>query len=126
MHRQKEGIEEDLRRQKAQADEEIRRKTEELRRKEDELNRAWRERKEGKGGSESGNRPLDPTRLEDSYKILGVEAGLSLGEYKNVYYQLAKQYDPNRVANMAPELWEITNEKSKLIHRAWETIKKNV
>jgi DnaJ-domain-containing protein 1 len=127
LHRQKEDIEEDLRRQQAQAEEEIRRKAEELRRKEEELNRkARRDRKEGKGGSETGERPLDPTRLEDAYKILGVVSGLSLGEYKKAWRELLTKYHPDKTAHLGKELQRVALKETQKINRAWETIKRLV
>ena len=124
FHKQKDDIEEELRRRKAQADEENRRKAEELRRKEEELNRrAQRERKESAGGSGTGERILDPTKLEDAYKILGVEAGLSLDEYKKARDQIAKQYHPNFVNHLGQELKDLAEEKMKLINVAFDTVR---
>jgi DnaJ-domain-containing protein 1 len=126
LNRQKEDLEEDLRRQQAQAEAEIRRKAEELRQKEEELNRkAHRDRKEGKGGSDAGERPLDPTRLEDAYKILGVVPGLSLGEYKKAWRGLLTKYHPDKTAHLGEELQRVALRETQKINRAWDTIKKN-
>jgi hypothetical protein len=123
LKKQKEDIEEELRRQQAQAEDEIRRKGEELRQKEDELNRkAQNESREGKGSSNTGEQSLDPTRLEDAYKILGVEAGLLLSDYKKARDQLAKQYHPNFVNHLGQELKDLAEEKMKLINVAFDTI----
>jgi DnaJ-domain-containing protein 1 len=109
---------ESLEKKKKEAEEEIHRKYEELKRKEENL------KKKMSGYQKEPD--LDPSKLKDAYQILGVEAGLTLVEYKKAYYDICKKYDPNRVANMGKELWELTNLKLQLINLAWETIKTKI
>lgn len=60
---------------------------------------------------------------EDSYAILGIEKTASAGEIDQRYRELVKQYHPDNVARLGPELKELANRKMAQINLAYETLK---
>ena len=69
---------------------------------------------------------LDPSQLSDAYKILGVAPGLSLGEYRKAWRELVQQYHPDKTAHLGEELQKLAHEKTQMLNRAFETVKKHI
>ena len=131
LKKQKADIEEELHRQKTEAEEELHRQTEEraedLRRREEafkqEQTRAYRESVNRQDVKKETR--LDPERLNDAYKILGVVPGLSLREYKQVWLGLVQKYHPDKTAHLGKELQRVALEETVRINKAWETVKRS-
>jgi preprotein translocase subunit Sec63 len=66
----------------------------------------------------------EATRETDPYKILGVRPGASQEEIKKAYYELVKQYHPDRVNSLGPELQALAREKTTQLNRAYEQLQK--
>ncbi len=60
----------------------------------------------------------------DPYLILGVQADASPAEIKKAYYELVKQYHPDRVSTLGPELQNLAREKTAQINQAYEKLQK--
>lgn len=57
---------------------------------------------------------------QQAHEILGVSSDASLEEIKKAYYQLVKQYHPDRVDNLGPELKVLASNKTTQINEAYE------
>ena len=57
------------------------------------------------------------------WDVLGVSPGASKAEIKKAYYAKVKQYHPDRVNDMGPELKELAEQKMKEINQAWGQLK---
>lgn len=132
LHRQEQEAGERVNKQYTEAEEELRRQAEELHKRAKEQKQReeafYKEQQENqnKQSSQSEGEPLNPTKLEDAYEILGTKLGLSLAEYKKARDQIAKQYHPNFVNHLGDELKELAEKKMKLINVAFDTIKKHL
>lgn len=80
-----------------------------------------RERQSGSSqkGSQHGSQPPG-----DPYLILGVRHGASHEEIKKAYYELVKQYHPDRVNTLGPELQTLAREKTTQLNQAYEQLQK--
>jgi preprotein translocase subunit Sec63 len=56
------------------------------------------------------------------HDVLGVSAGASEDEIRRAYQRLVRQYHPDRVATMAPELRALAEQRTKEINRAFESL----
>lgn len=60
----------------------------------------------------------------DPWQILGVRRDASPEEIKKAYYELVKQYHPDRVNSLGPELQALAREKTTQLNRAYEQLQK--
>lgn len=67
--------------------------------------------------------PPPPPREDSPWEILGVEPGASKAEIRKAYMVKVKQYHPDRVNDLGPELQDLATKKLKDINRAWEQLK---
>lgn len=79
-------------------------------------------RSAGQGGRE--RQKPGSQQSTDPYLILGVRHGASPEEVKKAYYELVKQYHPDRVNNLGPELQTLAREKTTELNRAYEQLQK--
>jgi DnaJ like chaperone protein len=72
-------------------------------------------------GARASNRP----KTENEYaRVLGLKGKVTREEIRKKYRDLAKQYHPDRVADLGPELKEIAEKKMKEINQAYEFYQK--
>ena len=71
-------------------------------------------------------RPARPADVPgwDPYEVLGVAHGASNDEITQAYRERMKQYHPDRVADLGPELRELAHRKTIEIQRAWTELRK--
>lgn len=58
----------------------------------------------------------------DPYAVLKVERGASADEIKNAYHEQMRQYHPDRVATLGPELQALAHQKALEIQRAYREL----
>ncbi len=68
--------------------------------------------------------PLNPTNIDDAFKILGLERGVSLSEAKQAYRTLISIYNSDKISRLSGHRKAQAEEEAKDINRAWATIKK--
>jgi preprotein translocase subunit Sec63 len=56
------------------------------------------------------------------YELLGVEPDASQQQIRAAYQRLVRQYHPDRVANMAPEIRQLAEQRTKEINAAYEQL----
>jgi len=70
--------------------------------------------------------PKRPSRRVEAgpspWEILGVGEGADRAAVKAAYQRKIREYHPDRVADMAPELQRLAEERTKQINAAYETI----
>ena len=59
----------------------------------------------------------------DPYAVLGVPHGASGAELTQAYRERLKEYHPDRVASLGPELRELAHRKTVEIQRAWDVLR---
>ncbi|MEW6712489.1 MAG: DnaJ domain-containing protein [Candidatus Riflebacteria bacterium] len=62
---------------------------------------------------------------DDPFEILGVLPSAGPEEIKKAYHEKIRQYHPDLVAKMGPEIQAVAMEKSRQINLAYEKLKKN-
>lgn len=81
------------------------------------------------GGSrqQQWNPQYSAVRLEDAYKILGVEMGANGQTIKRAYRKLMNEHHPDKLAakGLPPEMMEMTKQKAQEIQAAYDLIKKD-
>jgi len=65
--------------------------------------------------------PAGPT--PDAWAILGVPPDASMSQIRRAYLGLMRQYHPDRVMTLGPELQELAEQKAKEINRAYELLR---
>jgi len=81
-----------------------------------------------KSATKKGGKKRIPPRAVDSlgehspHEVLGVEVGASQEEIRRAYQQRVQQYHPDRVANMADELRELAEQRTKEINAAYDAL----
>ncbi len=55
--------------------------------------------------------------------VLGVHRDASATELGRAYRERMKEYHPDRVADLGPELRELAHRKTVEIQRAWDTVR---
>jgi DnaJ like chaperone protein len=58
----------------------------------------------------------------DPYQVLRVTRGASKEEIKAAYFNLIKQYHPDKVSHLGQEFQKLADEKARLINRAYEIL----
>lgn len=111
-----------------EAEEEIRKQAEALRHREETLRqeqaRAYREQMNRQ--EEATQKPeLDPAKIQDAYRILNLEPGRPLSDYRKAWTQLLLQYHPDKTAHLGAKLQEVALLETQRLNKAFETIKKS-
>ena len=75
-----------------------------------------------KTGAASGPEPAQ--RLQSPYEILEVPSGSDFKAIKAAYQNKIRQYHPDKVADMGPEVREVAEKRSKEINEAYSILKK--
>lgn len=78
------------------------------------------------GDRERANRadaPHGDERAFDAYSVLGVARGATAAEIHAAYLSRMKQYHPDQVAHLGPELRELAHRKAQEINRAYERLR---
>lgn len=58
----------------------------------------------------------------DPYQVLGLRRGATRREVRTAYLALIKQYHPDQVAHLGPELGELASRKARDLNRAYEEL----
>ena len=66
--------------------------------------------------------PKPPSHSVDHYAILGVSRSASQDDIKAAYRLRMKEYHPDKVAHLGPELRALAERKAKEINEAYETL----
>jgi preprotein translocase subunit Sec63 len=74
-------------------------------------------------GSFEGENQND-TQTDDPYEILGVEKNADMAAIRRAYQEKIRQYHPDLVAKMGPEIQELARQKSQKINNAYQELKK--
>jgi hypothetical protein len=61
----------------------------------------------------------------DPYQVLRITRGASKEEIKAAYFNLIKQYHPDKVSHLGQEFQELADEKAQLINRAYQILMAN-
>ena len=73
-------------------------------------------------GSASGAEPAQ--RLQTPYEILEVPSGSDFKAIKAAYQNKIRQYHPDKVADMGPEVQEVAEKHAQEINEAYDILKK--
>jgi DnaJ-domain-containing protein 1 len=60
----------------------------------------------------------------DPHAVLGVQRGATAEDITRAYRDQMKQYHPDRVAGLGPELQELAHEKTVEIQRAYDELRR--
>lgn len=69
-------------------------------------------------------RPAADTAAFDPHAVLGVPRNATREEIAQAYRTRIKEYHPDRVATLGPELQELAHRKTLEIQRAWELLRR--
>jgi DnaJ-class molecular chaperone len=58
----------------------------------------------------------------DPYQVLRITRGASKEEIKAAYFNLIKQYHPDKVSHLGQEFQKLADEKAQLINRAYQIL----
>ena len=58
----------------------------------------------------------------DPYQVLRITTGASKKEIKAAYFNLIKQYHPDKVSHLGQEFQKLADEKAQLINRAYQIL----
>lgn len=114
--------ERDLKEKVRQAQEDIKRREEELRRQQEAFHKQ-KSSAESKSQSASEKNGLDPTKLADAYRILGITPETPKAEAKKAIRRLRSIYSPDKVNNLGEERRLQAEEEMKVINIAWDRVK---
>ncbi|MEO1170869.1 MAG: J domain-containing protein [Myxococcota bacterium] len=76
----------------------------------------------------SGPPPVEnraPADLRDPHEVLEVKPGASEEEIRRAYQAQIRKYHPDYLENMAPELRELAEARTKEINRAYESLRRS-
>ncbi len=82
-------------------------------------------RQPSRGKAPSQKAAHTPIYAKNPYKILGLQESSSAEEVRRAYQTLVKQYHPDRIADMAPELRELAEQRTQELNAAYESIKRS-
>jgi preprotein translocase subunit Sec63 len=77
--------------------------------------------RQAKRNRDAGQRHAVPS----PHEILGVATSASQEEIRSAYQRLIRQYHPDRVADMGPEIREVAERRAKEINAAYEQLSKS-
>jgi preprotein translocase subunit Sec63 len=60
----------------------------------------------------------------DPHAVLGIPRGASVEDVTHAYRELMKQYHPDKVAMLGPELQQLAHKKTVEIQRAYDQLRK--
>jgi len=63
-------------------------------------------------------------QTKSPHEILGIRPGASRSEITAKYRELVRQYHPDKVANLGPELRELAEQRMKEINAAYDYLKR--
>ncbi len=66
----------------------------------------------------------DEAEIHDPYEILGVDRNADMATIRRAYQEKIRQYHPDLVAKMGPEIQELAREKSQRINSAYDELRK--
>ena len=75
-----------------------------------------------RAGQAGGGEPA--RRLQTPYEILDVPAGSDFDAIKAAYQNKIRQYHPDKVADMGPEVQEVAEKHAQEINEAYDILKK--
>ncbi|MFZ5949849.1 MAG: DnaJ domain-containing protein [Candidatus Rifleibacteriota bacterium] len=75
--------------------------------------------------NESFKTEINDEITDDPFEILGILPSAGPEEVKKAYHEKIRQYHPDLVAKMGPEIQALAIEKSRQINLAYEKLKKN-
>jgi DnaJ like chaperone protein len=75
----------------------------------------------------AGDRPATQSELENAYAVLGIKESATDDEVKRAYRKLMHQNHPDKLISkgLPEEMIKVATEKSKLIQKAYDVIKKS-
>jgi DnaJ-domain-containing protein 1 len=68
--------------------------------------------------------PRPPESERSPYEVLGVPRDATQDEIRTAYQRLVRENHPDRVADMAQEIRELAERRTKEINRAYERLKR--
>jgi DnaJ-class molecular chaperone len=68
--------------------------------------------------------PAPKSTAPSPWDVLGVEPGASAERIKAAYQDKIRQYHPDRVAGLGPELQKVAEQQSKAINEAYSKLKR--
>lgn len=86
--------------------------------------RQKRERRTGAEKNKERERATGENKF-DPYHVLGITRGASKEEIKAAYFNLIKQYHPDKVSHLGQEFQKLADEKAQLINRAYQILMAN-
>lgn len=91
----------------------------------DPFEQARRQAQQGQSQSRQQQRPsASPPREKSAYEILDVAPGASQNDVRRAYQAKVRQYHPDRTADLAPELRELAERRTKEITNAYNQLKR--
>jgi curved DNA-binding protein CbpA len=78
----------------------------------------------GKSKAENNkNSENKSANIDDPWQLLGVKPGANMKEIKAAYYEKIRQYHPDMVDKMGPEIQQVARDKSQKLNQAFEYLK---
>jgi DnaJ-domain-containing protein 1 len=74
-------------------------------------------------GPSSGRGDDRRGQSRDPHEVLGVSSQASASEIRDAYQRLVRQYHPDRVADLGPELREVAEAKTKELNAAYAKLR---
>ncbi len=66
--------------------------------------------------------PAEPARDRPAHEVLGVTPDATQAEIKAAYQRLIRQYHPDRVADLGPEIRAVAERRAKEINAAYDAL----
>jgi DnaJ-class molecular chaperone len=73
-------------------------------------------------GNQGKQRPPE-SRGDSPYEVLDVDSKASSAQIRTAYQRLVQQYHPDRTAQLAPELQQLAEQRTKEINAAYQTLR---
>lgn len=77
---------------------------------------------QGRGGKTSSEAGPSSEQRSDPYDVLGIRRGASMNEIKAAYRSKIREYHPDQVQRLGPELRDLAKRKTQEINRAYEQL----
>lgn len=78
----------------------------------------------GGRGRSNGDAPPPPVATPDPYEVLGIAPDATDEAVEQAWRRRMQEYHPDRVANAAPELRALAEQRAREANAAWESIRK--